>query len=166
MQSLLLLLLLLGALAAISMVSPCHAFTQPATAMTSRCLGSSSNAFPTAPITSPPSQLQARQDEDEDQKKNQALDNLTSGPDFTTFTFAAGILVIVAGFVLNSFGYDYIVKDGRVTIGTIEERQFQNEVNRVSKQKNKAAVPVTSISSANYVSGDSNTSVLQLAATE
>lgn len=43
---------------------------------------------------------------------------------------------IIFGFVLNLFGYDYLVKDGKFTIDTLENTQFENEIRRTMKKKN------------------------------
>lgn len=65
-----------------------------------------------------------------------------------TLITTGGILFILVGFALNLVGLDYVVKDGRVTIGTAEDRKFQKEM--VSKRKTKTST---------Y---DSNTDMLQM----
>jgi hypothetical protein len=38
---------------------------------------------------------------------------------------------VIVGFALNFFGYGYVLKDGHLDIDTLENRQFQRELNRV-----------------------------------
>ena len=47
---------------------------------------------------------------------------------FDAIITTGGILFILVGCALNLVGLDYVVKDGRVTIGTTEDRQFQKEM--------------------------------------
>lgn len=46
------------------------------------------------------------------------------------------IFFIVMGFLLQSLGYAYIVDDGQFRIGTIEDRQFRDEIVRDIKRGN------------------------------
>ena len=68
-----------------------------------------------------------------------------------TLITTGGILFILVGFALNLVGLDYVVKDGRVSIGTTEDRKFQNEM--VRKRKSTSS-PNTSY--------DFNTNMLQM----
>ena len=45
---------------------------------------------------------------------------------------------LLAGFLLNALGYDFIVRDGKLTVDTLEKRQFENEVMRVVRSDSKA----------------------------
>jgi hypothetical protein len=58
----------------------------------------------------------------------------SGGPNFGSIVYAVGFAIIVGGFAMEQFGYDYVIKDGRVTIGTIEERQFQKEITKETKE--------------------------------
>lgn len=44
---------------------------------------------------------------------------------------------LIIGFLLNGLGYDFTVRDGKLTVDTLEKRQFENEVNRVVKSDAK-----------------------------
>jgi hypothetical protein len=50
-------------------------------------------------------------------------------------TFGA-ILFVLIGFVLNIFGYSYVVEDGHLRIDTLDYRQFHDEVVRAAKEAN------------------------------
>ena len=86
--------------------------------------------------------------EKEEKNSRRVINNLTAGNNLGTIVYTAGILFIAFGFALNFFGLDYVVKDGRLTIGTVEERQFQKELNRVTKTKVRP--------------GDANSNVMQM----
>ena len=51
------------------------------------------------------------------------------------------ILFILAGFCLNVVGYDFVVRDGRLGIDTMEARQFLNEVNRRPSRRSSWTPP-------------------------
>jgi hypothetical protein len=53
---------------------------------------------------------------------------------FNRAIWAFGILFIVSAFVLESFGYSYVVVDNHLEINTLEFRQFQNEIVKVAKE--------------------------------
>jgi hypothetical protein len=75
--------------------------------------------------------------EKEEESSKKVFNNLTAGNGLGTIVTGAGWTFVVIGFILNMFGYDYVVRDGRVTIDTVEARQFQMEVNKSMKvQKN------------------------------
>lgn len=57
------------------------------------------------------------------------LENVNKAATTTAYAF------LVIGFLLNIFGYDFLVQDGKLTIDTLEKRQFQNEVTRTTKQR-------------------------------
>lgn len=63
------------------------------------------------------------------------------GDVFTKLTFAIGISFLVADSVLPVFGYSLVKGDnGRITIGTMDTRNFQKEIIRVTKEdQDKAA---------------------------
>ena len=49
---------------------------------------------------------------------------------------------VLLGFLLNLFGFAYIRKpDGSLTIGTMEARKFQEEINRTMKPAPKQGTP-------------------------
>jgi len=48
--------------------------------------------------------------------------------------FALRAFVVVA-LLLNLFGYSFILKDGGMVVGTLEERQFQLEINKSMKER-------------------------------
>lgn len=89
-------------------------------------------------------------DNDNEEKRNNK--NVSDDGDMNTFAsqrnrfffisrlqsaiVAAGWTFLAIGFILNIFGYDYVVKDGRLTIDTMEAAQFQQEVIKASKQPN------------------------------
>lgn len=50
---------------------------------------------------------------------------------------AAGWAFVAFGIILNLFGYDYVMKDGMLTIDTMEASQFQKEVIKASKEQMK-----------------------------
>lgn len=56
---------------------------------------------------------------------------------FDAIITTGGILFILVGCALNLVGLDYVVKDGRVTIGTTEDRKFQKEMVTKKKTNNK-----------------------------
>ena len=50
---------------------------------------------------------------------------------------AAGWTFLVVGLLLNIFGYDYVMNDGRLTIDTMEASQFRQEVIKAGKTTDK-----------------------------
>jgi hypothetical protein len=72
-------------------------------------------------------------DEKEEESSKKVFDNLMAGRGVGTIVTGAGWTFVVIGFILQMFGYDYVVRDGRVTIDTVEARQFQMEVNKSMK---------------------------------
>ena len=83
-------------------------------------------------------------DQKEEESSKKVIQNLTAGRGLGTIVTAAGWAFVLIGFVLNMFGYDYVVRDGRVTIDTVEARQFQMEVNRAMKTAPKSPSSSTS----------------------
>lgn len=70
--------------------------------------------------------------EDADRKlMNRLLLPQRIGQFFNTLAIA----FILAGILLNLAGYDFVVRDGKVGIDTIEARQFRDEVNRSSSRR-------------------------------
>ena len=62
------------------------------------------------------------------------------GDVFTKLTFAIGISFLVADSVLPIFGYSLVKGDnGRITIGTMDTRNFQKEIIRVTKEDQEKA---------------------------
>ena len=115
-------------------VAVCHGFVPPQCA-TQRSTRSTPVSF----------QLCSKKDDDDDLRRNfyqreeesskQVFDNLVTGPALGSAITTAGWAFVAFGFLLNLFGYDYVVKDGRVTIDTVEARQFQKEVKKAMKQQ-------------------------------
>lgn len=60
------------------------------------------------------------------------MDNINKAISATAYGF------LIIGFLLNAVGYDFIVRDGKLTVDTLEKRQFENEVNRVVRNDAKA----------------------------
>jgi hypothetical protein len=89
--------------------------------------------------------------EKEEESSKKVFNNLTAGNGLGTVVTGAGWAFVVIGFILNMFGYDYVVRDGRVTIDTVEARQFQMEVNKSMKVQKKLE---TSSSPRNAISND------------
>ena len=51
---------------------------------------------------------------------------------------------VILGFALNFFGYGYVKgENGMIAIGTLEERNFQIEVNKSTKEANTATTTTT-----------------------
>ncbi|CAB9503293.1 expressed unknown protein [Seminavis robusta] len=85
--------------------------------------------------------------QDEEEASRKVFDSLSTGQGFDSAIFAFGIGFLVFGFLLNILGYDYVVKDGRLTIDTIEARQFQTEVNKAMKAQKRENAPPSAINS-------------------
>jgi len=86
--------------------------------------------------------------EKETEASQKVFGNLLITQNFDSIVIGAGFVVIVFGFALNYFGYDYVVKDGRLTIDTIEARQFQDEVRKAAanaKKESRSASAPTSV---------------------
>ncbi|CAB9505452.1 expressed unknown protein [Seminavis robusta] len=95
-----------------------------------------------------PRPAKKEEDSEEDPIKSPAAEEMLDAASKDPFVFenmtlfgkldkiinAAALGILLLGFVLNLFGYDFLVKDGKVTIDTTGKRQFQNEVNRVMKE--------------------------------
>jgi hypothetical protein len=50
---------------------------------------------------------------------------------------AWGFLAI--GFLLNVFGYDFLMRNGSITVDTLEKAQFEKEINRVMKKNERGS---------------------------
>jgi hypothetical protein len=86
--------------------------------------------------------------EREAESSKKAMTNLLTFQGVGSAIVTAGWTFVVIGLILPLFGYDYVVRDGRLTIDTVEARQFQNEVNRATTgSTKKSAAPSTRIES-------------------
>lgn len=83
------------------------------------------------------------QKDDDNDDKEQTKPSMTKGtrpsitPMFDNFNraiWAFGILFIVSSFILESFGYSYVVVDNHLEINTLDYRQFQDEVVKAAKE--------------------------------
>ena len=52
--------------------------------------------------------------------------NLMLPYEVSRFVTTALWVVVGVGFVLNAFGYAYVWQDGHLTIGTLEQKEFQD----------------------------------------
>jgi len=92
--------------------------------------------------------------EREEESSKRVIRNLTAGSNLGNLITTAGVAFLAFGFALNLFGLDYVVKNGQLTIGTVEERQFQMEMNRVSKPP-KNTPPLQSSLQSSFVKRES-----------
>ena len=69
----------------------------------------------------------------------------------TTATFAFGVGYLVLSLVLPHFGYDFVVRDGRLAIGTVEEAQALRDSFKQRKlvEKEVLSTSISVISSTN-----------------
>ena len=125
--------------------SSCKAFVTP-TSTLSQTTQPLKKAYAT---TNSPIVLLARNDDDdedirqnfyqrEQRSSNNVMSNLLTFQGAGSAIVAAGWAFVIIGLILPMFGYDYVVKDGRVTIDTVEARQFQNEINRATTGTKKS----------------------------
>jgi hypothetical protein len=73
---------------------------------------------------------------------------MTDGPEKDLFVFDNVIIwekisgavaatawgFLAVGFLLNIIGFDFVMKDGKLTVDTLEKAQFESEINRVVKR--------------------------------
>jgi hypothetical protein len=53
--------------------------------------------------------------------------------------YAFGILFLVSSWLLESFGYSYVVVDKHFSVNTLDYRNFQNEVIKAAKEEKKTS---------------------------
>lgn len=66
--------------------------------------------------------------------ETQRLNRLLFPQRFGDALTRVGWLFVGVGILLNSLGYGYVLSDGKLRIDTLENRQFQNEINRNFKR--------------------------------
>lgn len=167
-----------------TMTLSCDAFTPNTLANPSTSLYRGRSGSPTTFQDNTPMlgiSLQAKKDDDGTDKKNKTKKNPTNkkkdrdlyeeemkmmGNQKTTYNYfdsivtVGGILFIIVGFALNSVGLDYVVKDGKLTIGTVEDRQFQNEMR--SKKKVRPAAGINTGAATGGDTSTINSNVMQM----